>query len=231
MPSKASMIHGQKALVTKCTSTQGNQRGKRPLRIILAGSELLSFPSWLPLLFSLLPLPPHGCEYSQIPLALLGWLVCFDHVEKPHRGLTDGVVWLRETKHKASTRQRRCDSNNSNRKRHQININLSTRWCLFHFIIRGNAVFRLKVYGERNSRQTSRAKEKARLSTPIGIICHFHQHFEASPVETNLHRLLQSKSWQNRASISLYIRKKWFHLTSGSISVCFTGDTLQDKLF
>ncbi len=37
----------QEAFVTKCTSTRGNKEEKRPLRIILAGSELLSFPSWL----------------------------------------------------------------------------------------------------------------------------------------------------------------------------------------
>lgn len=51
VPSNASMIHSQRALVTKCTSTQGNYGGKEPIRVILAASEILSFPSWLPLHF------------------------------------------------------------------------------------------------------------------------------------------------------------------------------------
>lgn len=95
-----------------------------------AGSSSLSSP------------PPRGCEHSQVPLALPGWLVYFDHVQKPYRGLTDDFVWLGETMHEASAKQRSCDSNNNNKKRHrQINISLSTCWFLFPFIICGDVVF------------------------------------------------------------------------------------------
>lgn len=58
--------------------------------MILAGSDLLSFPSWLVLRFSLLL--PCGCENSQIPLLLPCWLIYYDHVQKLHGDLADGFV-------------------------------------------------------------------------------------------------------------------------------------------
>lgn len=173
MSSKASMIHCQKASVTKCTSTQGNSKGKKPLRIILASFELLSFPSWLTCLFY-----PHGCRNCQIPLALLGWMVCFSHVDSGG-GLTDAAVWLRKLNWSW-----RCGGNNSNRTPTPINTNVST-----------DVVYSLHHRKWWVRREELRGK----------IIYNFHQRCEAPlPLLCHCGSLSQLKCPGNRTIISVY---------------------------
>lgn len=189
--------------------------------MILAGSELLS-PQLAPFRFSFSS--PRGRECSQIPLALPGWLLYCDHVEKPSGGLTDGFVWLRQTKHTTSARQRRCDGNNSDTKRRrQINIYLSTCWFVFHFLSGGKLRSAWK-FTQREADETSQQRRREGGSTntsPISSICNFQKHLEASAnvcirKPTCIGSNNQNpKSLQKRASIPLNHREKLIHLTSG----------------
>lgn len=107
MSSKSSMIHCQKVSVTKCTSTQGNSEGMKPLRIILASYELLSFPSWPTLLF----LPP-WLETLPNP-SCFAWL---DGMFQPCRAVWRLNRYCCLTENLDCSRQIRYGSNNSHRK-------------------------------------------------------------------------------------------------------------------
>ena len=179
MSSKASMIHCQKASVTKCTSTQGNPKGKEPLRIILARYELLSFPSWPTLLF----LPPW---LKMLPNpSCFAWL---DGMSQPCRALwrlnryccLTGKTWTVPDK---------CGSNNSNRKRHREINTASTD--VFHFTSSQNVMgTNLKF-----------PNKKKGLKREISY--NFHQQCEASlPLLCHNKSPLQSKRAANFCVIS-----------------------------
>lgn len=152
--------------------------------MILAGSELLSSPIWLPFAFLSLSSPPQ-LWIQPNPLAFPGWLAYFDHAEKPRRGLTDGFVWLRETNRKSNARQKRCDGNNSNKeRRQQVNIILTYWWFLLHLIKCG---LKLKLRQHKGRRptetnsQTSREKDReVWVLSPITLTCSFQQRCKAS---------------------------------------------------